>query len=158
MTEKIIETSRFYLRTFQESDFDQILVLLQDPEVMKHTGFRRVQSKEESKERLNKWCGDDRVWAAFESETDQLIGWFMLKVTTTEFPELGFMITKSFWGKGAATEISKNLIVFARTSLNVSKVIAKADVINLSSHNVLKKIGMNQCESKEDYVLFELHL
>lgn len=76
-----LETSRILLRHFLSSDFDCLKLMLMDSEVMSFTGFKKVQSEESSKELLEKWIKDDFIWAAINKENNNLVGWFMLKIS-----------------------------------------------------------------------------
>jgi ribosomal-protein-alanine N-acetyltransferase len=129
--------------------------MMSSPEVMKFTGFRKPQSKETINELFFKWkietSYDFGVWCVEEKDSKSCIGWFMLKITEHNAPELGFMIHKNHWGKGFATEVSRVFINHAFNDLKIEKIIASADRINTSSILVLKKIGMVEVtKPKED--------
>jgi ribosomal-protein-alanine N-acetyltransferase len=155
-----LETNRTLLRHFVSSDFDSIKIMLMDEDVMGFTGFKKAQSVAESKVLLEKWIRDDFVWAAINKETNRLVGWFMLKETISKsYPEIGFMIEKSCWNQGYASEIALKLITFARCELDVTKVIASTHINNSASIKVLKKIGMRESDdfpSKDNTVYYEV--
>ena len=138
-----METDRTYLRRAQSDDLNLVKLLLQDGIVMKTTGFKTVQSNDECCERLKSWENDEGVWLVFSKESNDFVGWFMLKYTVSEnFPEIGFMICRRFWNMGYATEVATKVLELAFKVLNVSKVIASVSNTNQSSINVLKKVGM----------------
>ena len=140
----MIETKRIQLRRFLKSDKSSLESMMMDDEVLKYTSFRKAQDKDFIEKRLNDWINDNEVWAAILKESKSVIGWFMLKKTSTTYPELGFMINKESWGKGYATEISLGLIEYAKSVIKAQKVIAFVDQENLPSKNVLDKIGMKE--------------
>lgn len=155
---KIIDTERLYLRSFIEDDFNSLKEMMTDEEVMRFTRLKCPQSDDVMKRCLSKWTKDQEVWACVEKEGDQVIGWAMLKKTTTDDPELGFMLSKKVWFKGFATEISKSLISYAINVLKVNKVIAFVSIENKSSKKVLKKIGMKKAytpHSEKESLYFE---
>jgi ribosomal-protein-alanine N-acetyltransferase len=138
---------------------------MSNEKIMKTTGFREVQKPDYVKELLDKWILEGNsslgVWAAEESTTGDLLGWFMLKKVMSDDPELGFMITESKWGNGFATEIAKELIDYAFNTLSNKRVIASTDKENTSSINVLEKIGMKKykgCGPQKDILYFEITL
>lgn len=141
---KIINTQRLYLRSFIEDDFNSLKEMMTDEEVMRFTRLRCAQSEDVIKRCLMQWSQDQEVWACVEKESDQVIGWAMLKKTTSDDPELGFMLIKKVWSKGFATEISKSLISYAIDVLKVNKIIAFVSIENDASKKVLKKVGMKE--------------
>ena len=142
-----MQTQRTYLRRFEKADLNDLVIMMSDPELMKFTGFREPQAKEMVSTLLEKWIKSDGVWAAVEKESEELVGWFMLKRTILEGPELGFMLVRSKWGKGFATEVCQALLNHAFNSLKESKVMASADFENKASIKVLEKLGFKQTKS-----------
>ena len=124
------------MRHFAKEDAELIWQLHRDEEVMRYTRRGRALTREESLETLLKNV-NDKVWAAFEKETDEFVGWFMLRMTEFEGPELGFMILKSKWGKGITTEAAKELI---KNSID-QDIYACTAPENLASQRVLEKLG-----------------
>lgn len=146
----ILETSRIILRSFEERDLLDLTRMMIDDEVMKYTGFRGAQSKEKVVDCLARWKGEGvgplGVWCASEKESGEFVGWFMLKKTSFEFPELGFMLAKNKWGQGFASEVSLALINYAFLKLGMTKIVATTVAENLASVAVLTKIGMKPSE------------
>ncbi|MFT6068007.1 MAG: RimJ/RimL family protein N-acetyltransferase [Bacteriovoracaceae bacterium] len=142
-----MKTKRTYLRQFHSSDLEDLFEMMSDPEIMKHTGFREPQSKNSVAEKLLKWTQSKKVWAAIETDSEALIGWFMLKRTILDAPELGFMLIKSKWNQGFASEISKCILDYAFYQLGEEKVVASVDEENLASVKVLKKLGFVETKS-----------
>ena len=155
-----IESNRAILRSFVSSDFESLKSMLMNEEVMSFTGFRNAQTEASSRELLDKWINDDFVWAAINKETNYFIGWFMLKETISkDYPEIGFMLDKSYWNQGFATEIALRLIKYAKNELGVSKVIASTDVDNIASVKVLQKIGMRPSDtfpSRDNIIYYDI--
>lgn len=56
--------------------------------------------------------------------------------------ELGWIISKKYWGNGYVTEAAREIINFAIHKLNVRKFIAHCDSENISSYRVMEKLGM----------------
>ena len=160
---KVLESKRSIIRPFLDKDFGKVTEMMTSPEVMKFTGFRVPQSDEKINVLFNKWKTENShefgVWCVEEKDSRSCIGWFMLKATEDNIPELGFMIHKNYWGKGFATEVSRVFIHHAFNDLKVEKITASADRINTSSILVLKKIGMveiTKSNENEDISYFEI--
>ena len=83
------------------------------------------------------------VWAAIEKETEEFIGWFMLKkYQYSNDQELGYRLMKKYWGRGYATEMSLKIIEYGFSEKNLSKIVAITHPENIASQKVLKKAGM----------------
>jgi ribosomal-protein-alanine N-acetyltransferase len=56
--------------------------------------------------------------------------------------ELGYTFARRAWGNGYATEAAAACLAAGLTGLDVSRIIAVADVENVASHRVAERIGM----------------
>lgn len=56
--------------------------------------------------------------------------------------ELGWIVSKNYWGNGFATEAAREVINFALQELKVSRFIAHCDGENICSYRVMEKLGM----------------
>lgn len=57
--------------------------------------------------------------------------------------EIGWIISKKYWGKGYVTEAAKAIIEFAKNDLKLKKIIAHCDSENVASYKVMEKLGMS---------------
>lgn len=57
--------------------------------------------------------------------------------------ELGWIISKKYWGNGYAAEAAREIINFAIQELKVKKFIAHCDSENVSSYRVMDRLGMS---------------
>lgn len=71
----------------------------------------------------------------------QLIGSIGLKRLQGGATEIGFWITRKCWGLGFATEAGRAMIDIARHALGLEELSATAFADNISSQNVLAKLG-----------------
>lgn len=60
--------------------------------------------------------------------------------------ELGWIISKEYWGNGYAAEAAGAIINFAIQELKVKKFIAHCDSENVSSFRVMEKLGFSLVE------------
>jgi len=159
----LLETDRLIIRGFEDKDFESLVSLMTDADTMKYTGFKVPQSKERIKELLSKWQQEGQqplgVWAVESKYTKVFIGWVMLKPTTTEVPELGYMIIKNQWGNGFATEVGAAILKYAAHERHLSKIVAVSSSENIASMRILEKIGMkrrNEKPREDKGILYEL--
>ena len=147
--EYIIETAQVKLRQFTENDARAVFEFGSNKEVQKFTGDPLLTSLKQAENIIkNVWYNDykkygyGRLAVIFKPE-NKLIGFAGLKYLP-EFNEtdIGFRFLPEYWGKGIATEISKEIINYGFTVLNLQKIIGIADPKNVASCKVLEKIGL----------------
>src|SRR5262245_3337210 len=142
---KTLQTERLLLRAFGETDLDAYARLRADPEVVRHVGapFSRAEAWLHIAMMLGHWqlrgCG---MWAVEERSGGALIsrigfyepeGWPGL--------ELGWMLARSHWGHGLATEGARAALAFAFGVLQRPHVISLIRPENRASIRVAEKLG-----------------
>ena len=146
--EIILETQRLILRKFELSDAQFFYDLNSDPLVIKYTGDEAFKTIEESEERIQyvqnqyKENGYGR-FTVIEKDTMNPLGWCGLKYHPEENEtDLGYRFMQKYWDKGYATESSKACMDYGFNTLKLDRIIGNAMNDNISSINVLKKMGM----------------
>ena len=147
----MIETKRLVLRPFDRGDLDIILKLYGDEEIMEYMPFP-VMDREMAQQLLDRniagWEADPQVnyeMAVVCRETNEKIG--RAEITRNDSDEsamIGWMLVRSAWGKGYATEIAKALIGFCFDELRVHRVYALCHPANTASWKVMEKCGMRR--------------
>lgn len=158
-----LETPRLVLRRFADSEADARLLfeLDRDPEVMRYIGPYALPTVEAYREkiRVNFFSHYSNhpargCWAAEEKPGRGFIGWFMLRPaldyrfapamgwTRSTDVEVGYRLKQSAWGRGLATEATRELVRIAFTDPDVTAVVACAMRGNLASRRVLEKAGL----------------
>jgi RimJ/RimL family protein N-acetyltransferase len=147
-----LETERLVLRRFTGDDIDHLVELDSDPEVMRFINGGRPTPRDEIENDVlpgflgyyERYAGYG-FWAAVERSTGRFIGWFHFRPAKEAPPdevELGYRLRKSAWGKGYATEGSRDLIDKGFAELGVERVFASTMVVNVASRRVLEKSGL----------------
>lgn len=145
----IIETERLILREFNNLDYEAVFEFGSNTEVQKYTGDALIESLERAKDIIkNVWYDDYKKygygrWAAIYKPENKIIGFAGLKYLP-EFNEtdIGFRFLPEYWGKGLATEASKEIIKYGFEKLQLDKIIGIAVAENIGSCKVLEKIGL----------------
>lgn len=154
----IVETHRCGLSVPQQSDYEHLLCLRTDPEVMRCVGgFGQafgtgdIQTAEEIKHQLD--LTQDyydkygfAFFCVFNKETGEFIGQAGLfhwsyNVNQPQI-ELAYRLHKKYWGRGYATECAIALIEWGFDTHQLPKIMAPVHPGNQRSINVLKKAGM----------------
>jgi RimJ/RimL family protein N-acetyltransferase len=146
----IIRTKRLGLRNWSKNDIPEMAKINSDPEVMKY--FPSTYDLEQTKSFVKRMSGHCKefnycYFAVDLLETNAFIGFVGLmyqdyKADFTPCIDIGWRLSKYFWGKGYATEAAQACIDYAFNVLDLSKLICVAPVINDASIQVMKKIGM----------------
>jgi ribosomal-protein-alanine N-acetyltransferase len=146
---KIIETERLYLREFTETDLERLYEIYSDAKVMKYIGKGEALSEEQTRKIINAWTKKYYkqygfgIWALINKENDTLIGHCGFNwLQDNSDIEIAYLLSKEYWGKGMATEISKATLQYGFDSLNLKRIIALSYPENYSSIRVIEKLGM----------------
>lgn len=153
----VIESERLKLRRFTLADLNHMIELESDPDIMKFTPSRVPLSHEKIEQRLKNQIENQTnnsplgIWAVEFKQTGEFVGWCMLMERDHKYPELGFIIVKSHWKKGIATETGKLLIDYGFNTLKLEGMTATTDQNNFISKKVLKKLGFKFFKTIEVY-------
>ena len=159
----IFESSRLRFQPLAESDLDLAIEQWTDPEVVKYVADR-TYSPAELKTDMPKFirrCGNGciGVWRLTEKTSGDKIGtaallplpvdlddtdWDLLlgKGVPDGDIEVGYILKRSAWGKGYATEACARMLRFAFEETPLDEVVACTDRENANSQRVLRKCGM----------------
>ncbi|WP_299055440.1 GNAT family protein [uncultured Nocardioides sp.] len=143
-----LETARLRLRSFRDSDADDLFALQSDAHVLRYwdappwTDPLRAVSFIERCSRIA--AESDGVRPAVVDGTDgSFLGWITLNSYDLTFrsASLGFCFAERTWGRGYATEAAGALLAWAFAALDLNRVQAEADTRNTACRRVLEKLG-----------------
>ncbi len=151
------ETERCILREILPEDVEGMYDLDSNPEVHRYLGNKPITDKEQAVVMINfikQQYVEDGIgrWAVVDKNTHEFMGWTGLKYIKDEinhhinFYDIGYRFRKKYWGKGIATETAQASLKYAFDELGLNEVYALADVDNVGSNKVLKKIGLRFIE------------
>jgi RimJ/RimL family protein N-acetyltransferase len=146
----ILETSRLILRRLVIDDLDGLFALYRDPEIRRYFP-EGVLDYEDTKEELE-WFLDGHpehpelgLWATIHKETEKFIGRCGLlpwEIDGKLEVEIAYLLDKSFWGQGLATEAANGILHYGFETLKLSRLICLIDPENIASQKVAQQIGM----------------
>ena len=146
----ILETERLTLRHLEMGDLESLYRLYRDPQIRAHfpEGTRTLA---ETREELE-WFLHGRhtpaelgLWATVERNTGAFLGRCGLLPWTIDGQsevELAYLIDKSRWGEGLATEAARGIIQHARSDLHLKRLICLIMPGNAASAAVARRVGM----------------
>jgi RimJ/RimL family protein N-acetyltransferase len=142
-----LETNRLTLRMLRDSDLDAYAEMCADPEVMRFIGDGQPMARPMAWRNLAMMVGHWSLrgyglWAAEEKSSGVLVGriGFWNPEGWPGF-ELGWMLRRSFWGQGYATEGARIALYFAFTQLEQPHVISLIHPENAASIRVAQRLG-----------------
>ncbi|WP_412986497.1 GNAT family N-acetyltransferase [Pontimicrobium sp. IMCC45349] len=151
-----IETERLILREIQTTDLDGMFELDSNPDVHRYLGNNPIKTKEQAEDVIkfiHKQYDNLGIgrFAAIEKSSGDFIGWSGIKLNTgkkemlngkTEFYDIGYRFIPRYWGKGYATESALAAMDYGFKELNIKTMCGAAEIDNIASNVVLKKIGL----------------
>ncbi|ALS17194.1 MULTISPECIES: GNAT family N-acetyltransferase [Clostridium] len=145
---KTLETERLILRNFKESDLDDLYEYAKVPGVGENAGWPHHEDIESTKKILKDFIEKDEVYALVLKEKNKVIGSLGIH-KTTKFKEnksdvkreIGYVLSKDYWGMGLMPEAVKAAIKYAFEELNVDVLLCGHFNFNLKSKRVIEKCG-----------------
>lgn len=150
----MIETRRCLIRRFKRSDLDALYSVLGDPEVMEYIEEPFSYEKTQRFLEENGLVDPTRVYALELKESKELIGHVIFHQYENESYEIGWILSKRFWGQGIADEINKALIEHARTR-SIKSLIIECAPEQRASQRIAKNNGF-QLKDQGDLITYEL--
>lgn len=153
-----IHTERVLLRSFTLEDFSSLHQIYSNLELMKFIG-KGARTPEET---LAELTGFISHWqehgfgpmAVVERVSQRVIGrsGLYLKSDRSRFPQLGYILSADYHGRGLGTEVAQASIAYGFTQLKVRQIDGFARVENYPSRHILNhKLGMRLETDKFQY-------
>lgn len=145
-----LETERLLLREMTQADYAALSAILQDPEVMyAYNGpFSDAETQEWLDRQLTRYRDYDHrfgLWAVVLKETGEMIGQCGLTLQPwkeRQVLEIGYLLRKSCWHQGYATEAAMAVKAYAFSVLDADEVCSVIRDTNTASRNVALRNGM----------------
>lgn len=146
-----IETERLILRPFIQTDLDDFYEYASVEGVGEMAGWKHHQSKEESQQILNRFIENDKTFAIVLKSNNKVIGSlgieeYGMEDKLTEFSnyigrEIGYVLSKSYWGIGIMPEAVKAVIDYLFKVLDFDFLTCGYYDFNRQSKRVQEKCG-----------------
>ena len=161
LTETILETPRLYIRPWSYTDLDDFYEYASVDGVGQMAGWKPHDSKEESRQLLKLFIEEKKTLALELKENGKVIGSLGIEeYDENKFSgdfeqkkgrELGYVLSKSYWGKGLMPEAVKRVINYCFDVLSLEFLTAGHFMWNEQSKRVIEKCRF-KFYSKEEYV------
>ena len=146
-----LESKRLILREFEPSDVDDLFEYASVPGVGEMAGWPHHPNIEESRYRINKFIEEKHTFAIVYKENNKVIGSlgiekYDLEDKLCEFDgyigrEIGYVLSKDYWGKGIMPEAVKLVINYLFNVLKYDFLLCGHYDKNHQSQRVQEKCG-----------------
>ncbi len=147
----VLETNRLILRPFTETDLNDFFEYASVPGVGEMAGWHHHENIEKTKEILNMFVNEDKTFAIVYKANNKVIGSLGVEKygnedKLTEFNqllgrEIGYVLSKDYWGLGLMPEAVHKLIDYLFNNLNVDFLTCGFYMFNSQSKRVQEKCG-----------------
>lgn len=141
-----LETSRTNLRLLKPEDTDSLFKHFSDQEVTEHMDIDVLTSREKALEIIEFHInGSGCRWGIFDKDNNELMGtcgyhcWD--RHSAPELAEVGYDLSKTFWGQGLMKEVLCVVIPFAFEKMKLEKIQAECTPNNDRSIGLLERLG-----------------
>jgi ribosomal-protein-alanine N-acetyltransferase len=142
----LFETINLSVRDLHVADFRSFYEMESDPEVIRYTTVNPDLSSGTIRKDLSRlidaykepWEGI-RVWAIVNRGGD-FVGTCALVRKSGDGAEIGYRLSRKFWGKGYGAEICEGLIHYALKILTLHKITAVVSQSNVASVKILDRL------------------
>ena len=152
INDKMIETQRLVLRPFGKTDLEDFYEYASVEGTGEMAGWHHHENREKSSQILDLFITEDKTFAVCLKESGKVIGSlgvekYGMEDKLTEFDgyrgrEIGYVLSKDYWGKGLMTEAGREVLRHAFEDLGMKRVWAGYYDGNLRSKRVQEKLGM----------------
>ena len=152
ISNKYIETERLVLRPWKETDLDNLYEYASVEGVGEMAGWRHHASKEVSRSILQSFMARNNVFAIVNKSNVKVIGslgfhysWANdeTKYANLRSKEIGFVISKDYWGQGLTVEAVKAVIDYCFNEVELDILTCGHFAANYQSKRVIEKCGFS---------------
>lgn len=145
----VLETQRSRLRKLRLDDAQDLFEYACDPEVAKYTTWTAHESIEDSEYFLELVIEEYKnrevsSWGIEHKADQKLIGTcgFVSCTLDDNRAEIGYALSRKYWGKGYMTEVVREIIAFGFCVMQLNRIEARCKLENMASARVMEKVGM----------------
>ena len=149
MTIPTLETDHLLLRAWRKEDADAWFSVLQEPDLLKYFTDPRPPTRRMADRYIEHHLEHWNVfgyghWVVTTRGDERIVGWTGLEyVPELEQTELAYLLSRSVWGRGYATEAGRAAVRFGFGNAGVQELIGLVHPENAASVRVLEKCGMD---------------
>lgn len=144
-----LKTDRLLLRPIKAEDTKAIFDYRSDSETNKYQGWipKTIEDVDSFLKRISPEINIADSWFQFvivEIETTDIIGDLGIHFLDDEQAEIGCTLSKKHHGKGYATEALISVMNYLFNKLNIHRIIASIDPLNVSSIGLVERLNFRK--------------
>jgi ribosomal-protein-alanine N-acetyltransferase len=154
-----LETARLILRKATESDVSDVFAYSSDAEVTRYLRWGPHQTLAETEDYVNEVLagyreGLDGPWLMEHKHNHTVIGHIHLMEINAQHrkAQVGFVLSKSYWNQGIATEALRKALEFSFDRLELNRVEGLCLIDNRAAARVMEKAGMKKEGELREYL------
>ncbi|MGF7047564.1 ribosomal-protein-alanine N-acetyltransferase [Paenibacillus sp. DS2015] len=139
-----MESDRIILRPCSIDDAEDLYEFTSDEETTRFI-YEPYKDVDQAKRVLANYYLEEPIgkYALVLKETNKMIGVVEFRVhEETKGGELGYTLSRHYWGNGYMTEAGKLILELAFNVLGVERVFAATDIRNTASAKLMSRLGM----------------
>lgn len=147
-----LETERLFIRPWKQSDLKDFFEYASVDGVGEMAGWNHHKNISESKEILDMFINEHKTFALEMKDSGKTVGSIGIEVITPDANlgepyksmrgrEIGYVLSKDYWGKGLMTEAVKKVIEFCFDNLCLDYLFISHWIKNDRSKRVIEKCG-----------------
>lgn len=141
----------FIIREFSVEEKNLFCDLFEDTDVTRYLPYRSPEQYVEMFEiTLEDYLkGPFGRFGIFNTENSDFIGMCLARnfADVSGQIEIGYTLSKKYWGKGIATEVSRALVKYCFLNTEGNEIVAVTDLDNTGSQKVLEKAGFMRVDN-----------
>ena len=150
LTGVVLETDRLIIREWSEMDLEDFFEYAKVEGVGQMAGWNPHTSIQESKTILEMFIKEKKTFALELKENHKVIGSLGIETLSLSLSdeyenlvgrEIGYVLSKDYWGKGLMSEAVNRVIKFCFEQENYDYLMCSHFVINSQSKRVIEKSG-----------------
>jgi ribosomal-protein-alanine N-acetyltransferase len=150
LTNVILETDRLIIRPWRKDDLNDFYEYAKVDGVGQMAGWNPHASIQESKQILSLFIEEKKEFALELKENHKVIGSLgleKLSISLNEYydnqsgREIGYVLSKAYWGKGLMPEAVKRVIRYCFEDENYNYLMCSHSISNNQSKKVIEKCG-----------------
>lgn len=157
---EVIESKRLILRGWKEEDINDMFEYTSVKGVGEMAGWKHHETIEETHKILSNFISEKNVFAIVCKENGKVIGSLGLHPSwlnddenykSMKIKEIGYVLSKEYWGKGLMPEAVKSVIAFCFEKYSLKALTIQHVATNCQSEKVIKKCGFTFVEKGQTF-------
>jgi len=116
--------------------------------------FSHIDTISSAKKWIETMISESRLLMVKHTHTNTIIGFIFIVINNDRDAHIGYLLGEEYWGKGYASELLKGFIDLMTHENKTKRLIAGVATNNITSCNLLKKLGFTKSVSGNNETIF----